>query len=60
MPTSYSCICCILKMIHMNRIVIGEWKPIFLVLFVGSEVFSYTRQENNDGRYRYSRGVRLA
>jgi hypothetical protein len=56
MLTSYSGIYCILKMIHMNRIVIGEWKPIFLILFVGSEVSIYTRQKNKDGRYRYSRG----
>jgi hypothetical protein len=40
----------------MNCIVIGEWNPILLILFVGSEVSSYTRQENKDGRYRYSGG----
>lgn len=45
-----------LRMIHMNCIVIGEWNPILLILFVGSEVSSYTRQENKDGRYRYSGG----
>lgn len=53
MLISYSCI---LKMINMKRIVIGESKAILLILFIVSKGSNYTRKKNRNRRYGYSRG----